>query len=535
MKTPIVVLVAFLLVLAIPFALRNERTTVTSADDTVIILTPHPESIRLEFGEAFSRWYEAETGRTVLVDWRTIGGTSEIVRYFTSEYVNSFQRHWRDELGQDWSGEVQSGFQNRRLQPDDSPEDDSLAEAARRAWLASEVTCGVDIFFGGGSYDFNRQAQVGTLVPSRLRENQPTWFGEYPQAIPQTFAGEEFYDAGDRWYGAVLSTFGIIFNRDALTRLGIERDLRDWTDLADPRLFREVAVADPTKSGSATKAFEMIVQVEMQRLARKLPPEREGEAVSTGWRTGMQTIQRILANARYVTDSSTKPNIDVSLGDAAAGMAIDFYGRYQQEVVMERGGGERFAFVSPPGGSTVSVDPIGLFRGAPNREVAERFIEFVLSLEGQRLWNHQVGQPGGPQTFALRRPPIRPELYREGENARRSDPTVNPYEDAAGFVYRGAWTGPLFSELRYLIRVAFIDVHEELRTAWAALIENDFPPRAKALFEDITLIDHAAALGPVDAVLDQRDPIASVRLAREIATAQRERYHEVIRLARAGE
>ena len=41
----------------------------------------------------------------------------------------------------------------------------------------------------------------------------------------------------------------------------------------------------------------------------------------------------LAANARYFTDSSQKPPIDVAQGDCAAGICIDFYGRAQAEAV----------------------------------------------------------------------------------------------------------------------------------------------------------------------------------------------------------
>ena len=47
----------------------------------------------------------------------------------------------------------------------------------------------------------------------------------------------------------------------------------------------------------------------------------------------MRLLMRIGANSRYFTDASTKIAIDVAAGEAAAGMTIDFYGRFQSEVV----------------------------------------------------------------------------------------------------------------------------------------------------------------------------------------------------------
>ena len=50
----------------------------------------------------------------------------------------------------------------------------------------------------------------------------------------------------------------------------------------------------------------------------------------------------------------------ISSGDAAAGMAIDFYGRSQAEAV----GSQLMGYVEPKGATVISPDPIALVRGA---------------------------------------------------------------------------------------------------------------------------------------------------------------------------
>jgi ABC-type Fe3+ transport system substrate-binding protein len=534
-RSNLITLVALVVVIGLPFLLRDRAPEIRFADDTVVIITPHTESIRQEFGRAFARWYEQRTGRSIHVDYRVIGGTSEIGKFLDSEYTNAFRNHWTGDLGRPWSLAVQEAFNNPRLVPAEDPADDTLEQAARRAFLASEVSCGIDIFFGGGTYDYSVQADKGALVDAGMLERFPDWFqetaepGEAPPAIPRLLAGEAYYDAQGRWYGAVLSSYGIIYNRDSLRQLGIEREPRQWADLADPRYIGQIAVCDPTKSGSMTQAFEMILQQQMQIALSEDPQRDEAAAVRLGWMRGMHIIQKISANARYFTDTSQKPNIDVGMGDCAAGMSIDFYGRFQQENILERSGDSRFGFHTPAGGTTISADPLGLLRGARNREQAQAFIEFVLSLEGQKLWNFEVGAPGGPDTFSLRRPPIRPELYRREWNHYRSDADFNPYEAAAAFTYRREWTGRLFSPIRTIIRIAFIDVRPELVAGWQAVIDARAQGRhaqadaAEAILTDLARISYdEAATTIADALKAPR--IEEVRLARELSEHFRRQY-----------
>jgi iron(III) transport system substrate-binding protein len=99
-------------------------------------------------------------------------------------------------------------------------------------------------------------------------------------------------------------------------------------------------------------------------------------------------------------------------------MCIDFYGRSAEEDVRKADGTSRVGFIAPLGGTSISVDPIGLLRGAPDPEIATAFIEFVLGEPGQKLWSFRVGEPGGPHQHALRRLPVRHDLYTAGEHRR---------------------------------------------------------------------------------------------------------------------
>jgi len=523
----ILVFVALALVVGVPFLLRPEQNLLAAADNTLIIVSPHNEAIRHEFTRAFTDWYQQQTGRTVRIDWRIVGGTSEIAKYLKSEYFTAFRREW-EAAGNRWTPEVQAAFDNYRVEPAADDSDDDPARQARRAFLESETGIGIDLFFGGGEYDFQQQALAGRLVPSRILQTHPEWFSE--DSIPQSVSGENFYDPDGRWIGTCLSAFGIVYNIDSLERLGFRAVPDSWTDLTSPLAFKQVALADPTKSGSAAKAFEMVIQQQMQQAVEESGNEEEG--IREGWLRGLQIIQQASANARYFTDAAGKVPMDVSLGDAALGMCIDFYGRFQSEAVRAPDGTSRLVYFTPIGGSSVGVDPVGILRGAPHPEIAERFIEFVLSMEGQKLWNFQVGTPGGPNHYALRRPPIRKELYDPKFQEFRSDPDVDPYRDADSFYYHSEWTIPLFRALTFIIRVSCLDTHDEQRAAWQAIIEAGMPADALAVFSDLSAVNYDVAMKEITPVLRSANRIEEVQLAKRLGDHFRRQYREAAALAR---
>jgi spermidine/putrescine-binding protein len=311
-----------------------------------------------------------------------------------------------------------------------------------------------------------------------------------------------------------------------------------------------VALADPTKSGSIAKAFENLIQQQMQRrlaVLRTTAPapdaatakRQEEQAVREGWIAGLRILQLMGANARYFTDTSQKPPIDVSQGDCAAGVCIDFYGRSQAEVTTNRSGGEpRVQFISPRGGAVSSVDPIALLRGAPHRELAERFIEFTLSMEGQKLWNFRPGTPGGPVHYALRRLPVRRDFYSHLEwKQYRSDPEAEPFTEAEKLIYQPAWTSGVFRELAFVIRVMTLDTHSELVSAWKAI--NAAPPEARskamAILQDLSAVTYERTNAEIKKALTSRNKVDEITFARDLGQFFRTNYARAEAVARGAD
>jgi ABC-type Fe3+ transport system substrate-binding protein len=538
MKSLLVILAAAIIV-ALPFVFRRPAPTGDwrAGDPVLVAITPHNEALRYEFAQAFSRWHRERYGRPVKLDWRVIGGTTEIMRYLASEYVNSCKA-WRRREGGEWPADGAELILDRRFDPSRPPPEaatNAVAAAAfaRRAALFSAfrgaddpaaVTSGIDLFFGGGTYDHDKAAGQGLVVPPwRGAERQRPEVAALLDAFPAQLGGEVW--RSEFFFGNVLSTFGICCNRDRLADLRIEAPPSSWSDLADPRLFGEVGLADPTKSGSVAKAFEMIVHQQCIRAVAaagftdeqvaaweaaiakaRLPPGQVPTnvpaayqaAVERGWAEGINLLRLIGANARYFTDGAGKVPVDVSAGFVAAGVAIDFYGHFQAETERAPDGAERMLYITPAGGTSVSADPISLLRGAPHRELAVRFIEFVLGPDGQKLWNFRPGAPGGPVRFALRRLPIRRDFYPSDDPAAAAayasnrvheiddftDPAANPYRIAARFAYRPRWTAAHFGIQRDIVRAMCMDAGDELRAAWRAILDHGGPaanPRAMAL------------------------------------------------------
>ncbi|MCB9839213.1 MAG: extracellular solute-binding protein [Phycisphaeraceae bacterium] len=503
-SAPLSILLAVVLatLIAIPFVLRPASATTATGTPTLIIISPHNEQIRLEFAGAFKAWHQREYGEPAAIDFRRPGGTSEIRAQLMAIYESAAKRG--------------------NILPDGA--------------MAEGITMPYDLCFGGGTYEHGLLKR-GVTVPIgdenvRIPISAPI---EFDQATLDDWYGENrigvstLYDPDRYWFGLATSSFGVLCNLDALARQGIEIPQR-WSDLADPDFMGLLALGDPRQSGSVATTYESILN-------------------NYGWDEGWRILRAMGANTRYFAAESKKIVLDVSHGDAAVGVSIDFYGRYQAQAVIPPGGSaadSRLRFVEPASMVFVDPDPISLLRGAPHPELARRFVEFCLSDEGQALWqlparSKLAQDPGiGPEQYELRRMPIRREFYAKYRDRFIDD--INPFEIASEAPSRGwrSMIGPIMG-------AAIIDVHEEQRRAWKAMTrarESGASPGVVAGLEELffAMPTHVKADGeavPFDEAhygeirQEWRDRDRAAELSIDYANQFRRNYREVIR--RAGE
>lgn len=541
-----VVLSALIIVLAAPFILRSDQSELNAkADRTLVIISPHNSAIREEFARGFREYMQSQPeGQNVAIEWRDVGGTSEIAKFLDTSFRASFENHWKKNVETKWEAPDSPGaaaVNYRMPSAFETPDEQAAYEDARQKFLDSNVGIGIDLFFGGGYYDFKQHSRKGQLVDSGIVEAEPDWFDE--SVIPKTASGVQLYDDQHRWMGNCLSGFGIVYNTDEHERLGLNPPQR-WDDLRDPLYFGSLALADPTKSGSATSAFEMLIQQQLEIAVQEIDPEKVvdmdeaiQDAMDRGWTRGLNLIQAIAGNARYFSDNSTKPPYDVAQGNAAAGMCIDFYGRTLNERFLKKDGSSRVQFVLPKAGTAITPDGIGMLRGAPNQDLALEFMRYLFSPPGQRLWHYRTDARGGPKNYALRRLPIRLDAYTEEELRYSSDPDVLPYERAEDFTYHADRTGKYFGVIRFVIQVMCLDNHEELREAWKAMIDAKGPPpkQASEIFYNVSLVGYSGGAAHLAEMLSLDDPIALQGERRRLRAYFRKNYELAAKKARAGE
>ena len=380
--------VAFVLVIAVPLLMRPPVEKSEGGEKKLVIISPHWEGIRKEFGRAFSQWTAAHKGFTTEVEWLDMGGTSDDLRYVRNEFARS-------------------------------PEG-----------------INIDLFFGGGIDPYLQLAEEGLLSRCPVPE-------EIISQIPPEIAGIPVYDPEHRWFGAAHAGFGIIYNKPVLRFVGLPQP-QTWEDLARPAYWSWVGSGDPRSSGSMHMLYEIILQ-------------------AYGWQEGWGIVVRMGANVRGFSRSASQVPQDTAAGEVACGLAIDAYaGRVVAAV-----GDEMMGFELPQGLTVVNPDAIGVLKGAPHRELAEMFVQFVLSEQGQKLWVLKPGVEGGPREFALGRSSVIPGLpARYGDEAAVH---FEPYQYRGGFSFDPGKSNRRWVILNDLLGAVIIDTHDDLAAAWRAV------------------------------------------------------------------
>jgi iron(III) transport system substrate-binding protein len=157
-------------------------------------------------------------------------------------------------------------------------------------------------------------------------------------------------DMDDYFIPARLATLGIAYNTEL-----ISEPPEAWNDLLKPDYADSFAIANPALSGTAFISVGLMTET-----------------------FGEQFFRDLRSNGAFVGQSSTQVVADVASGELAACLAVDYIVFAQVEAGMP-------IAIAYPHETIIIPSPIAIFKDSPNTELAKLFVDYLISVEAQRI------------------------------------------------------------------------------------------------------------------------------------------------------
>ena len=435
----------------------------------LVLISPHRDEIRQEVGRAFPIWFQQRTQERAaaavesLQAWlksptaehksATEGAASRLLSDWRTDEIPVLRAAylaWKNQSDAEHGQALLNALTtwSEHIPPVELVWQDigggtsQISRYLTARYEASPASCGVDVLFGGGTEIYLRFAKQELLEPVPMP-------AELINRLRPELNGVPIYDPKGRWYGPMLSSFGILSNREVLRRIGAPEPKR-WEDLGAPELYGWVTAGDPRLTGSVHMVYEIMLQ-------------------GLGWEEGFRLLLRLGANAHsFIRDSGTLTRMVLSGEVAAAGnLDANALGAVSRDP-------ERMAYHLPANRTIINPDAEGVLKGAPHLELARAFLEFTLSDAGQGLFFLRPGHPEGPARYALCRLSVVEELYQRHPPGVRSVGNANPFLVPSKMSYDSKRSDDRWEAINDLIGSVIIDAHPDLSAAWGAVLR--LPP-----------------------------------------------------------
>lgn len=282
--------------------------------------------------------------------------------------------------------------------------------------LTAETSDDVDVYWTPSVRTFQALAEADKLAPLSLDNSD----------LPQLIGQARISDAQGRYHAAEIAGYGMLINVAKSADHGLPVPQR-WQDLQHDQWRDKIALPVPSEVGYAPMLIEQLLQ-------------------ARDWSAGWNQWRRIAANSRLIGRGAGFVSEQVLDGRVLVGLTMDFFALSS----LEDQPAYRFVY---PQQTAFNPAHIAIMKSSSQPDAAKRFVEFVLSVEGQSLLQHPD----------IRKLPVRPSLYRDGKLP------LNPFTSAGSYDYSHV-LGLARREFNAMLFDAAITLpHEALSMAWQLL------------------------------------------------------------------
>jgi len=309
-------------------------------------------------------------------------------------------------------------------------------------WDDLLVTGQIDVCWGGGPTLFDQLMRDG-----RLSALNSTLMHTVAARVNDSIAGADMkrYDSHGNlvWIAAAISSFGFTVNDQFLTDYSLPTP-RTWTNLSEPiygsllPTIPTIAMGNAPDTTSNTRIYEIITQ-------------------GFGWDAGWSILAR-MAGSSNIYSGSVETQAAAELGQVGISMSIDFYGYLSQYKNPD------CHYVVPEGQTIVNGDPIAISNTSSQKDLAEGFVDFVLSPYGQSLWLHPN----------IRRMPVLREAFDQplGSQAQDLYAVFNQTIRTVGIDFNDTLSLEINTAFIYYFESVFTDAHTELVNCWTTIVSE---------------------------------------------------------------
>jgi len=341
---------------------------------------------------------------------------------------------------------------------------------------------GVDVLWGGGPTLFD-QMQRDDHLQSLNSTHMLTVLARVPNEIAGADMKRNNTEGQTIWVAAAISSFGFTINKAFLTDYGLPTP-ETWTDLADPIWgsilpTATIAMGNAPATTSNTRIYEIMTQ-------------------GMGWNNGWVNLARMAGSARLY-QGSVETQSAAETEQVGVAMSIDYYGLSSQV------NNPDCEYVLPVNQTIVNGDPIAIVKDTPKLTLAEGFLDFILSAEGQAYWfNPGINRmPVLAEAFLTERGLLHPDLYAVF-NKTLANQGID-FNDTLSLLTNAAFI--------YYFESVFNDAHDKLQTTWKAMVDAYYA--TNITLPELDML--AAKMGtPVNVTVDLIEHQFTIEYATEI-------------------
>ncbi|MBU0928141.1 MAG: ABC transporter substrate-binding protein [Spirochaetes bacterium] len=229
------------------------------------------------------------------------------------------------------------------------------------AFVKKHPNVTVDYYSAGAGKVMAKMAaerQSGQIVADIIWTSEvPDFFSMKKEGLLEPYISPEaahivspVEDAEGYYTAARLGTLGIVYNTDK-----VKTPPTSWNDLLKPEFKGAFAIANPALSGTAFVSIGMLVE-------------------NFGW----EFVEKLRANGAMMGKGSGQVIDDTASGDLSGCIGVDYITLDK----VEKGATLGFAY---PQEMLVIPSPVAILKGTKNQSAARKFVDFLLSAEGQSI------------------------------------------------------------------------------------------------------------------------------------------------------